>query len=164
MIQQLGWLDPFEVAGSLRTRAGLFGAADEYGRRTLSIRLPRKDGDGFGFAKAAGVGSGKWPEMAILMDEMKRMGNGAVYLGIVTALWLDAGAVPAWEGLVVSDFSLAVMPLRVNPASIVYGGPVAAHLPAGSVSLVERRLPWCIANHGQTPTVHLMIDFRMSDA
>jgi hypothetical protein len=164
--QPIAWVDPFDLAASLRTRMGLFKPGGE-GPLTLAVRgpLPGPENDpaGLAYYKAAGVRSGKWPEMKIVLDQIKRLGEqqGGVELGRIGLEMLPAGACSPWTWTgVPNDFEHGRLLLRGNPGLVWYGGAETWIPTIGVLTLVNWRVPNSAVNMGESPAVWLAVDFR----
>ncbi len=165
----VAFLDPFELAASLRTRWGRFHG-DPGGLRTMSIRgapagaADPDDDATFGFYRQAGVRSGKWPEMAALLDRLERLGGqdyGRIWLEMYPPGyrgWRDPEP-PAYA----ERFSRAVMALRWNPEAALFSGRESQVLVPGFLTLVNHRTICGAMNLGEWETVALVIDGRKGE-
>jgi hypothetical protein len=165
------YLDPFEVAASLRTRWGSFRRRED-GMSLLPVRGAPENADdpddeaGFGFYKRAGVRSGKWPEMKTLLDRIERLGEGQEF----GRVWLElypAGYRGRWElddSAYGTRFSRAYLALRWNPQATLFAGTEWQVLTPGWVTLVNHRAPRSALNGGEWDAVALVIDGRKREA
>jgi len=163
-------LDTFELAGSLRTRWGLF-KTEEAGHRVLRIRGTAKGAeesdDKFGAYPAAQ----KWPELGNLRGEIARRAEAVMPPGIeygrIFMEMLDAGAAmerPAETAPYFTRWSRAIVALRTNPGVLVVCGAETLIPQIGWLTVVSPRLPGYVANMGDHPAVWLALDFRKKDA
>lgn len=164
----LGFVDTFALAGSLRSRMGLFPAGTP---RIVPIRGPRKgtelaDED---FAFYAGAIE-KWPELKNMVRLLNRPADrlvGKVALGCISLEQLDPGAVIPWaaeSGPYAERWTRAHLALRTNPGAWCYCGAEAAHMEIGFINAVNMQALSSAVNFGEFPRVHLIIDFRKKDA
>jgi len=162
----IGHFDTFELAGSLRTRAGLFKTG-AMGYRILRIRGHAKGSheadDRFGIYEAAK----KWVELRNMMSEIVRRAEAiippGIEEGVAFMVMLDPGATLDWNRETSPYFdrwTRAILPLRTNPATLmVYGAETASPGP-GFLTVVSPKLPHCAINQGDHPWLWLTIDFR----
>lgn len=166
----IAWLDTFELAASLRTRAGLF-KTEEPGRRILPVRSIRKgteevDEDFVGFTYATPA---KWPELGNLRSRLTRLGNdmlGAVEFGRIFFEQLDPGATLAPHretGPYFERWRRAHLPIRTNPGAMLYSGIEQVSPAPGNLVGIAMNLPCWAVNLGEYPRVHLIVDFRKKE-
>lgn len=160
----LAFVDTFDLVASLPQHMGLFGAGE---LRQIVVRGPRAGGDphddlAFAFYKRA-----MWPEMKMMIERLKRLGDGFEFGRIALEL-LPAGGKLPWT---VEDseysrrFVRSHLALRTNPGVVTYAGPESMHLPIGALVLVNwRGVATATANHGETAMIRLVIDTRQKDA
>ena len=168
------WLDTFDLAASLRTRVGMFKAEGD-GRRVLPIRGLRtgteEDAEDFVGYKAAT----SWGELTGMRNRIKRIGDGLarmqgggeISFGRIYMEMLDPGAVIPWRQEKTPYFARydrAHLVLRSNPGAVMFaGGPngTEAYSPSPGQLFIEPARMLCSAvNLGETPSVHLVVDFR----
>jgi hypothetical protein len=164
--QAIAWVDSFDLAASLRTRMGLFKPAGD-GLLTAEVRGPRpgaedpEDAAAFAYFKAPGVRSGKWPELKIALDQIKRLGEqqGGVEFGRIGLLMMQPGSSLPWTHLG-GPLEHGRLLLRGNPGLVWYGGAETWMPTSGVLTLVNRRVPNSAVNMGESPAIWLAVDFR----
>lgn len=163
----VAFLDTWELAASLRTRMGLFDKGEP---RILPIRGPRATADdpdddtGFVFYKAAS----QWAELKSMLARISRLGDGfgGIEFGRIFLELLPPGDCLPWtleDSAYNVRFMRAELPLRTNPAAIVYSGPESAHLAPGWLTIINHRARHSAANHGEHPRIHLCLDHRRKE-
>lgn len=161
------WLDTFELAGSLRTRAGLFKAdPDQPGLRILAVRGFRKgteeaDEDFVSYSPAT-----KWVELTNLLGRMRRIGQnvGGAEFGRVFLEMLDPGVALPWHRETTPYFERwkrAVLPIRTNPGTMMFAGTEAYSPGVGWLTVFNPLVPCSAINTGEYARVHLVVDFRV---
>jgi hypothetical protein len=157
-------LDTFELAGSLRTRWGLFKATGTPGLRILRVRgnKPGTENEFVRYKSASG-----WVELANLRSELERRAEAIMPPGIefgrIFFEMLDTGSTIDWvadEGPYFERYTRAILPLRTNPGVLlIYGNETASPGP-GWLTAVSPRLPHAAINMGDASAVWLVLDFR----
>lgn len=163
----LGFVDVWDLAPSLRDRLSLFRPG-ERGERVIPIRWPADESEGAKWVVSGACGRnwGKWPELQSTLNRIQRIGEqiaGKVERGRIFLEMLDPGAQLQWRtesGPYYERFLRAHLPIRTNPAAIMYAGMEFIHLPAGQLTLTVVRTPTSASNLGEWPRVHLVCDFR----
>ena len=163
---QVAWVDPFELAASLRgTRMALFKGDDR--RRLLHIRGPRPNAadadDDLAFVWAKEYA--RWAELKIVLGHIERFGAkaGGIEFGRIGFEMLMPGRVLPWqrdEGAYAERFMRAHLPLRTNPSAMIAAGTEMMHLLPGALTVVAHRNYYSAVNHGEQPRVHLIVDFK----
>jgi hypothetical protein len=169
----VGWLDTFELAASLRQRMGRFApdADAAPGRKVIPLRGPAEDSDPaddtrFQFNRAA---TQKWPELRAALERILRVGKalGGIDLGRIELELVSPGAALPWRrevGDYVERYERLHLALRTNPGAIVYSGNEGLHLLVGAATIVARRgVPTSAVNMGESPRIHLVVDFRRKE-
>ena len=162
------FVDHIDLAGSLRRHEGLY---DQGTPRILQVREPRKgtgpdEGD---FVWCQTVREKKWVQMTNFLGRLKREAEailGPIDLGWVFLEMLDPGAaiaMPAMTGSYFERHTRVVMALRTNPATLMVSGVETASPAPGWVTAVNERGPGYMANMGQHPRVHLVVDFKKKE-
>ncbi len=163
-------LDTLELAGSLRTRWGLFKSTGVPGLRILRVRGVKTGTEGgpeefMRYKAAAG-----WVELQNMRSEIahraEAMIPGGVDFGEIAIEMLDAGAVLNWTVETEPYFarwSRAILPLRTGPGVLLVCGTEVASPGIGWLTIVSPRLPHCAINMGDHPAVWLTVDFRRKD-
>ncbi len=156
----IAWLDPFDLSASLRTRMGLFKPTDS-GLPIAFVRSHRPGNpEAFGYTKASGVASGKWPELKIVLDRLtSASAQMNAELGRVQLEMLPAGGCSPWERSE-SPFDHGRLLLRGNPGLVFYGGAETWLPTIGVLTLINRRVPNSAVNMGESPAIWLAVDFR----
>lgn len=161
----LGFVDSFALAGSLRSRMGMFPTGTP---RVLPIRGQR---NGTEMADEDFVDRAEtWPELRNMVKLLTRQATrlvGAVDLGCISMEMLDPGAATAWaseSGAYAERWTRAHLALRTNPGAWFYCGGEAAHMQVGFINAVNMLALASQVNFGEFPRVHLVIDFRKKDA
>lgn len=166
----ISFLDTYDLACSLRPRAGMFGGS---GVRTLHLRGPKKgaedpdDESDYGRSREAA----RWPEFKTLIGRIERLGEqifsnyggGHVEFGRIFLEWLDVGATVPWrklEGDYFERFNRLHLALRTNPGCMLYSGVEAIQLPPGQMARMNVMVPHSAVNLGASPRVHLVLDVR----
>lgn len=165
----IAWVDVFELACSLRARAGLLAKPGEW--RIVNLRGPKAEADpeddaAFVRFKAAT----QWPELSNVLSQLQRLGvertGGPVEFGRQYLEMLAPGAVVPWEraeGGYAERFSRVHLALRTNPAATTFIGGAAANMQPGVVNLIDRRVPYSAINLGTSWRCHLVVDFRQKE-
>lgn len=166
----IAFLDPYELAGSLRQKMGLFREGGEDGSRTLPVRGPRATADDpdDDLAFVLYGPAAKLPELKNMLTRIKRLGDtpGGIEFGRIWLELLPSGTVTPWvldDNAYNARFQRAVMAIRTNPAVIHYSGPASLNLAPGFLNIVNHRQRCAAANHGEWPAIHLWVDFRGKD-
>lgn len=164
------YLDPFELAASLRTRWGQFRRQED-GLSILPVRGAPPTADdpddetGFGYFKQAGVRSGRWPELKTMLDRLERLGEGQEF----GRIWLELlpagyrGFEPTLDSGYSARFSRAYLALRWNPEAVLLSGRETQTLQPGWVTLVNHRTVFGRINLGEWNAVALVIDGRKKE-
>ncbi len=152
----LGYLDLFDLMPSVRSRLSLF--VDSRGSRILELRRPT-EGEKWWRARELS----KWTELTNTLGRIQRAGEqfvGKVQRGRIFLEMLDPGAMTPWIIEADQNWLRLYLPIRTNPAVIVYRGVEAMHLAAGNLTLVSMAGPASAINAGETPAITLISDFR----
>jgi hypothetical protein len=161
-------LDTFEIAGSLRTRWGLFKPTGTPGLRTLRVRGVKTGTEGGPEEFVRYKPAASWVELGNLRAEIARRAEAilppGIEFGCIYLEMLDAGARLDWiaeDDSYFTRWSRAILPLRTNPGVLlIYGNETASPGP-GWLTIVSPRLPHAAINMGvSTVAVWLTIDFR----
>lgn len=151
-------LDPFDLAGSLRTKTGLFKEADD-GSFACPVRGPKKD-DPTRWVQY----QSKWVELTSMVQRIKRFGEqmGGIDFGRIDLELLPAGRCLDWriDRGEAAEFEHAVVMLRTNPAVTLFSGPEAWVPATGLLTVVSRRAPRSAINMGESPAIWLAVDFK----
>ena len=170
----IAFLDTFELAASLRRRMGAFvlDPLDMLGPRCLKVRGPRTGADDpdDDLAFVAYKDAANWPELRATLGRISRIGEatiGGVEFGrVFLELLMPATRLP-WDVLVEDRyserFSRLHLPLRTNPAAIVYAGTEQMHLLPGQLTIVNQRAGVSAVNLGEWPRIHLVVDFKRKE-
>ena len=159
-------LDTFELAGSLRTRLGLFKPAGliTTGWWRLQVRGSKTGAEGE-FVRYKPVSN--WAELTNLRNDIQRRAETLMPPGIefgrIFFEMLDPGAVVAERGEVEPYFlewTRTILPLRTNPGLTLLYGNETASPGAGWLTAVNPRLPHAAINMGDASAVWLVLDFR----
>lgn len=160
-------LDTFDLAGSLRTRWGLFKPTGTPGLRILRVRGLKTDSeDEFVRYKPAA----SWVELTNLRNEIARRAETIIPPGIevgeIVLEMVDAGAALDWSretDAYFDRYTRAILPLRTNPGVLlIYGNETASPGP-GWLTAVSPRLPHAAINMGDSAYVALVLDFRRKE-
>lgn len=152
-------LDTFDLIPSVRARLSLFRPG-ERGERVIHLRWPE------GEAWKRSREWGKWAELQNTIGRIQRVGEqivGKVERGRIFLEMLDPGGILQWrteEGPYYENFLRVHLPIRTNPAAVIWSGAEFSHLPAGQLTLVNVRAPSSAVNMGEYSRVHLICDFR----
>ena len=151
----LGFIDPFDLIGSLPRRMGLFKAG------VLSIRTDSTNALDLDTLN-------KWPELKRAIAHIKHPGGVEVEFGEIflqlfppdyACLWSPPETGAYWE-----RFSRLVMSLRTNPLFVHHSGAETQHLPPGVVTWINQ-LTWTSAiNMGETQAIVLVTDVAKKEA
>ena len=141
------WLDPYELACSLRERMGSFGESKR-GRRVWS-----PDADE------------RWPELNNLLGRIERLAmfqplNEAARLYLEM---LDPGAIMGWrtrDDAIARETMRLYLPLIGSPAIFWYGPGQVIQPVLGQLVGCNTRIPHSAANFGDCPRVAMVIDAR----
>lgn len=161
----VGFRDTWELAVSLHARMNMFRPLDS-GEHILDVRWqdgPDAEAPGW---KRTGQWP-KWPQLTNTVTWVERIGEallGPMERGRIFFWMLDPGARLPWvaEDSAYSRSSLRVhLPIRTNPAAMMYSGVETAHLLPGQVTRVNTLAPCSAINLGEWPVVHLVIDLRL---
>lgn len=161
----LGHVDTWALAGSLRSKIGLF---KEGTPRVVAVRAPRRgteaaDEDFVSYKETM------WPELRNMIALLRRKAEAAVgeiELGLVSLEQLDPGAIVPWHtesGAYAERFTRAHLALRTNPGALVYCGPEAIHMAPGFLNAINMLAPTSQVNFGEHPRIHLIVDFRRKE-
>ena len=155
----VGFLDTFEIAGSLRQHMNLFKPV-EGGEQVFPIRWD--DGETWKRTKLWQ----KWVELRNAISRIQRQGSamvGPLDLGRVFFEMVPAGVTLPWRtesGAYWETHMRVHYPVRTNPAAMMYSGIEMSHLMIGTLTLTNVTVPWCAVNQGEWPRVHLVVDLR----
>lgn len=157
-------IDTWDLIPSLRDRLSLFRPGDR-GERVIPIRF---EGEKVAWtvSPAYGKNGGKWPELAATLNRIQRIGEqiaGKVERGRIFLEMLDPGAQMQWRtetGAYYDRYLRVHLPIRTNPAAVMYAGMEFCHLPAGQLTLVGVKGPTSASNMGDFPVITLVCDFR----
>lgn len=155
----VGFIDIFDLVPSVRARLALFKAdADAFARRrTLPLRW--QDGEVWKRSKEWN----RWAELRNTLDRIQRAGEqivGKVERGRIFLEMLDPGTMTPWHVEEDQNWLRLYLPIRTNPAVIIYRGIEATHLPAGNLTLVGMARAASSINGGDCPAITLIADFR----
>lgn len=160
---QIAFLDPYELACSLRPRLALFGEADENGRRSMPIRWQGDEGRWLRPKEVA-----KWPELNNTLSRIEQIGMtivGPVERGRISFEMLDPGAALPWRRETdpyFAEYWRVHMAIRTNPGCILYAGAESVNLWPGQIVRVGQSTPQSAQNLGDWPRIHLVADFRLT--
>ncbi len=162
------FVDHVDLAGSLRRHEGLY---DHGTPRILPVHLPRKgtDENDDDFVWCQTVREKKWIAMTNLLARLKREAEkltGPLDLGLIFLEMLDPGttiAQPAESGAYIERYTRVHLALRTNPGALMVSGNEAFSPAPGWVTAVNVRAPCYMANMGQHPRVHLVLDWRRKE-
>lgn len=166
-ITPAGFIDPYELAATLRQRAELFPRTGDI--RVLPIRGPGRNGDPDDDAAFVWTrGREKWPALTAVLNQFERSASvsGEIEWGRIYFEQLMSGAIIPWtkdDTAYASRFFRTHLALRSNPLTRVYCGVASMLMIVGDVNVLGQRLPTSAINLGETPRVHLVIDFRRKD-
>ena len=158
----VGFLDAFDLAGSLRQHTNLFKPA-EGGEQILPIRWD--DGEVWKRTKLWA----KWVELRNVVSRIQRRGSemiGPLDLGRIFFEMVPAGVVLPWRaesGAYWENHLRLHMPLRTNPAAFLHFATEMHHLMLGTLHLVNVGAEHCAVNRGEWPRVHLVVDVRRKE-
>lgn len=155
--QQLAFLDPYELACSLRPRLAQFGESDAHGRREMPIRWHGENGDW------TRIKLSKWPELANMLARIEQIGTaiaGPLDRGHIFFEMLDPGATLPWHREDIGDWWRLHMAIRTNPGCMMFAGGEAVNIMPGQVVRVGTGALSSALNAGEWPRVHLVMDFR----
>lgn len=147
----VAWIDPFDLAGSLRTRWGLFQG------EALPIRMRREDG--FVAAKE----TAKWPELSGVLSRIRRVGDMAgngIEFGEIRMEMLSPGEVQDWRAAGQSEYARAELAIRTNPGCMDFSGIESLHLHVGTLAIINRAVPCSSINLGEVERIHLAVEFK----
>ena len=167
----VAFLDTFDLAASLRQRIGLFKAREAGGLRILPLRGFRKDTEPADEHFVHYAVTTKWVELANVRSRLKRIGDqamGDIEFGRIWLEMLDSGARLPWDdgenGPYAERWTVLHLPLRTNPAAMMYAGTEVASPGHGWATLVNVRLPHSAINLGEHSRIHLVAEFRKKEA
>ena len=105
---------------------------------------------------------GEWPELRAALKLVKRLHDRAPVGGIgrLGFLMLRPNDADKWNEPLTGWYRVE-LPLRTNPGCMMYAGVESAHLPVGHLTLVNQGVWTSAVNFGETPRVHLAVDFRV---
>ena len=160
-------LDTFELAGSLRTRWGLFKPTGMPGLHIARVRgLKADSNDEFVRYKPAA----NWTELGNLRNEITSRAEAILPPGIefgeISLEMLDAGAVLDWNretDAYFDRYTRAILPMRWNPGVLLIYGNEAANPGPGWLTAVSPRLPHAAINMGDSAYVALVLDFKRKE-
>ena len=152
---QLGWLDFFDLAASLRTKLHLFPEPDADGCRILDLRwLDAND------VWRAHAETKKWVELKNTLSRIRRIGAGTdIETGRIWLEMLDVGALIPWHSTV-GEYSRLYCAVRTNPAVMQFNGLEQRHLLPGTLTLVSPNQMASACNLGEWQAIHLVIEIR----
>lgn len=150
----LAHLDVFDLVASLPKRMGGFNDAKP---RILSVVLPNGEGS-----------TEDWVELRNLLARIESLGDklGGVEFGGVFLEQLDPNICLSWRrksGDYYERHSRLYLPLRTNPAAMMYSGIESANPQVGCLTLTNVRVPHSAINLGDWPRISLVIDFRKKE-
>lgn len=163
-------LDTFDLASSLRSRFGMFKAAEAGEMRVLPLRGFRKgtEPDAEDFVMYAVTT--KWVELSNMRGRLKRLGDqmlGNIEFGRIWFEMLDAGRWVQWReaesGPYAERWTTLHLPIRTNPAAMMYAGAEAGSPGQGWVTIVNTRVPQSAINLGEHSRIHLVAEFRKKE-
>lgn len=163
--QQIGFIDTFELAASLRPRMGLFKDAGD-GRREALIRWPddavAEVPRWLRLKEAA-----KWTELSNAVARVERIGTalvGPVERGRIFFEMLDPGTATPWraeDGAYFREYWRLHLAIRTNPGCMMFAGTEAVNLLPGQIMRVATSVKASAVNGGEWPRIHLILDFRL---
>ena len=166
----LVFVDTWELGCSLHDRMNLFRPV-EGGESILPIRWPLDDEAAEPLSWRRTARWQKWVELRNVISRIHRAGEAMIGhpldLGRIFFELLPSGKVMPWRteaGSYYENYLRVHVALRTNPAALMYAGTDAHHSMIGALCLVNAQAPSCAVNFGESPRVHLVIDFRKKDA
>ena len=150
----VAFIDVWDIAASLRDRRGA---------PIMPLRGYRKDTEPEDEQFGAYAATRDWQEYDDLRDRLRRLGEpmGGIEIGCVHLDTLRPGELRAWtEARPLSKWSVAHLPIRTNPQSALIAGTESATLAVGLLTVVSTLVPHAAINLGETPRIHLVIEFR----
>ncbi len=140
----LMFLDFWSLASSLRSKVGLF---------ETGVFIAR-DGDRW----AAELRD--WTPLRNVLARVRKSPAAQGHeMGGVRIERLNPGEASAWLPPA-SDVIEVQAAIVTNPSCYVFAGIAALHLQIGHLTAVNRALPCCAVNWGETPRYHLILEFR----
>lgn len=160
------WLDTYDLACSLRARAGLYRAQDD-GTKHIRLRYPQNiDDPETRWLQSRDLA--KWVELRTMLDRIRAVGDktlGHIEFGSIFVELLLPGVALPWvksDGWYAESYLRLHLPLRTNPAALLFVGAEAQHLLPGALNIVGRNALCSAINAGIAPRAHLVVDFRKS--
>lgn len=162
-IAAVAFIDPFDLAASLRRRLGLFQG--EGLRKMLPLRGPKRGADPdddtlFVWSKERE----RWGELSAMLGHLAHTQD--ILWGRIELEMLMPGGIVPWardQTPYGQRFTRAHVALRTNPSAMNFVGGTAVNMAAGVVNLIDRTLPCSAINLGETSRVHLIVDFRKKE-
>lgn len=160
----IAFVDTFDLVASLPQRLGEFKG--DGGRRVLLLRGQRKgakpEADD-AFVDAAVMR--RWPELTNVLERIRLIGaqTGGIELGRIQMEMLFPGCALPWTkdvGAYAQRYERAHLALRVNPGCMLFAGAESLGPLPGNLTVANRRVLNSAINVGESPRVHLVVDFR----
>ena len=153
----IAFVDVFDLVASLPKRMGLFSDDKP---RVLSLRTPAEAN--------LPVEINDWVEMSNILTRIEGLGDalGGVEFGSIFLEMLDPGTCLSWRrksGEYYEKHSRLYLPLRTNPAAMMYSGTESASPQVGCLTLVNVRMAHSAINLGDWPRISSIIYFRKKE-